>query len=93
MDKDSRPAPPRDARGTTPVMDFARLMVSMPERWKVTTPSVLPVLTPVPEQAAPADVEMAAEEPEEEDILGDAQVMFSKKEKDLMEGERAQLEE
>ncbi len=46
----------------------------------------VPVLPPMPEQAAPADVEMAAEEPEEEDVLGDAQVMFGKKEKDLTEG-------
>ncbi len=77
-----------------PVMDFARLMVLTPERQDVTTPPVLPVLPPVPEQAVPANVEMAAEEPEEEeDVLGDAQMMFGKKEKELMEGERAQLQE
>ncbi len=75
-------------------MDFARLTVSTPERWEVTTPPVLlPMLPSVPEQDAPADVEMAVEETEEEDIVGDAHMMFGKKGKDLMDGERAQLEE
>ncbi len=61
MDEDSEAAPPRDARGTMPVMDFARLTVSTPERWEVTTsPELPPVLPSVPEQAAPANVEMAA---------------------------------
>ncbi len=49
---------------------------------------------PVQEQAAPADVEMAVEEteetameePEEGDVLGDAQVLFGNDEKDLMQG-------
>ncbi len=98
MDEESEAAPPREARGTTPILDFAKLMVSMLERQEVTTPPVLP---PVLEQAAPADVEMAeeeteetaTEEPEEGDVLGDAQFLFGKKDNDLMQGERANLEE
>ncbi len=95
MEGDSEAAPPRDAWGTTLVLDFARLRVSTPERREVTTPPVpLPVLPPVQEQAAPAEVEMAVEEAEEtameepeEDVLGDTQVMIGKDEKDLMAGE------
>ncbi len=75
-----------------PILDFAKLRVSTPERREVTT---LPVLPPMPEQAGPVDVEMAAEEteetateePEEADVLGDAQFLFGKEEKDLMQGE------
>ncbi len=92
MEEESGAAPPRETRGTTPILDFARLTVSMLERREVTTLLVLP---PMPEQAAPADVEMAAEEteetateePEEEDVLGDVQVLFGKEEKDLTQGE------
>ncbi len=98
MEEESEAAPPREAQGTTPILDFAKLMVSMLDCWKVTT---LLVLLPMPQQAAPADVEMAAEETEEmaaeeleeEDVLGEAQLMFGKEEKNLMQGERADHEE
>ncbi len=74
-------------------LGLARLGVSTPERQEVTTLPVLPpALPPVLEQAAPVDVEMATEEPEEDDVLGDVQVLFGKKEKDLTKGERAELE-
>ncbi len=50
---------PREARGTTPVADFARLTVSMgtPEGQRVST---LPVMPSVREQIAPQDIEMTA---------------------------------
>ncbi len=70
-------APPREARGMTLVADFARLTVSMgmPKRQEVST---LPVMPPVPEQAGPQDVEMAAPEPDtvilEEDAAGTPEV-------------------
>ncbi len=64
MEEDSGAAPTREAWGTTPILDFARLTVSTPERQEVTTLALLPpVLLPVSEQAAPVDVEMATEEP------------------------------
>ncbi len=54
----------------------------------------MPLITlpPVQEQATPADVEMAAEEvameeTEGEDVLGDVQMMFGKDKKYLMEGQ------
>ncbi len=92
MEEESEAAPPREAWGTTPIADFAKLSVSTLERQEVTTPPVLP---PMMEQATPADVEMAVEEteemaveePEEGDVLGEAQLMFGKKEKNLMPGE------
>ncbi len=82
MEEESEAAPPREAWGTTPVMDFAKLSVSAgtPERQEVSTPPVLPHVS---EQAAPADVEMAAEEPEAEGVLGEVQLMFGKSEKRL----------
>ncbi len=90
MEEESEAVQPREARGTTPIADFAKLSVSMPERREVTTPLVLP---PMPEQAVPADVEMVAEEPGEGDVLGEAQLMFGRKEKDLTQGEWAELKE
>ncbi len=92
MEEESEVAPRREAWGTMPILDFAKLSVSAGtlERQEVSTP---PVLSPVPEQAAPADVEMAVAEPEEEDALGEAQLMFGKSEKRLTQGEKARLEE
>ncbi len=93
---DNEAALPRDARGTAPIMDFARLTVSMLEHQEVTSLTPQIELPPVPEQAAPDEVEMAAEEvvseePEEEDGLGEVQALYGKDEKDLTEDERAGL--
>ncbi len=92
MEEESEAATPREAQGMTPVADFAKLSVSAGtlERQEVSTP---PVLSPVLEQAAPADVEMAAAEPEEGDVLGHMQLMFGKLKKQLTPGEKARLEE
>ncbi len=93
MEGASEAVQPREARGTTPILDFARLTVSTLDRREVMMPPVAQeVLPPLPEQVAPVDVEMAAEEvateeTEEEDVLGEAQALFGKKEKDLTEGE------
>ncbi len=99
MEGDSEAAQPREAWGTMPILDFARLRVSMLDHREVTTPpALLEALPPVPEQVAPVNVVMAAdevamEEPEEEDVLGEVQALFGKKEKDLTEDEQAELVE
>ncbi len=82
MEEESEAALPREARGTMPVLDFAKLSVSAGtlEQQGVSTS---PVLSPVLEQAAPADVEMAAAEPEAGDILGEVELTFGKPDKDL----------
>ncbi len=87
---DSEAALPRDARDTTPVMDFARLMASMLEHREVTSLMPLITLPPVQEQVAPEEVEMVAEEvameeQEEEDVLGEVQALTDLK--DLMESQ------
>ncbi len=82
MEEASEAVPPREVWGTTPVLDFTKLSVSAgtPERQEVST---LPVLPPVPEQAALQDIEMAATEPETEDVLGEMELMFGKLKRDL----------
>ncbi len=47
----------------------------------------------MPEQAAPADVKMAAAEPEVGDALGEMELMFSKPERHLTLAEQIQYEE
>ncbi len=99
MGGDSEAALPRDARGTTPTMDFARLQVLMQDRWEVTSPTPVITLPPVPEQVVPDEVEMAAEEaateePEKEwSVFGEVQAFFGKDEEDLDEVEQADLAE
>ncbi len=55
--------------------------------------STPPVLPPMPEQAAPADIEMAVAEPEVGDILGEAELMFGKPERYLMLAEEIRYQE
>ncbi len=92
MEEASEAVLPREAWGTTPVLDFAKLSVSAgtPERQEVSTPPVLP---PMPEQAAPADVEMAMAEPEVRDVLGEMELRFSKPERHLTLAEKIQYQE
>ncbi len=63
MEEMSEAVPPREAWGTMPVANFAKLTVSagMLEWQEVST---LPVLPPVQEQAGPQDVEMAVTGPD-----------------------------
>ncbi len=56
----------------------------------MSTPSVL---LPVLEQAAPADVEMAAAEPEVRDVLGEMELMFGKKRRKKREEEKIKYQE
>ncbi len=74
----------------------------VPEQVEMAAPLVQEQVAPkevVPEQAAPEEVEMAEEEVLEEesagkgDLLDDAQFIFGMREKNLMEDQRAQLEE
>ncbi len=92
MEKVSGAMLPREARGMTPVADFAKLSVSAgtPERQEVST---LPVLPPMPEQAALQDIEMAATEPETEDVLGEMELMFGKPARDLTPAEEVQYQQ
>ncbi len=80
-------------------MDFARLQVTTPDRREVMSPTLQIVLPPVPEQVAPDEVEMAAEEAATEEpareqiVLGEAQALYGKDEEDLDEIEEAGLAE
>ncbi len=92
MEEASEAVPPREAQGMMPVLDFAKLSVSAGtlERQELST---LPVLPPIPEQAAPQDIEMAATEPETEDVLGETQLLFGKLLRELTPAEKIKYQE